>query len=131
MRYLTILVISFTCLFAQINMEPKVTTIDEETVYCFSSEQFDLLLVKFSTAKITKEELELVNELVNSLKMSIVYRDTMLIIKEEYIGLLQGQNKDYKELLKGRRRWWDSRFVGFVLGVLTTYFAIDLATNIN
>lgn len=131
MKYLTILVFSFTCLFGQFDFEPKITTIDGEIVYYYNNEQMDSLLVKLSTMKVNKEELGLINELVKSLTMSIVYRDTMLVIKEEYIGLLQEQNDDYRVLVKSKNKWWDNRIVGFILGVAVTYFAVDLATNIN
>jgi hypothetical protein len=125
------MVFSFTCLFAQIDMEPKITTIDGEVAYCFNGEQFDSLLVKFSTARIVKQELKSMEALVKELGISVAERDTMLVIKKGYLELLQEDNDDCMKLLKNRNPWWKSRSVGFVLGVLTTYFAIDLATNIN
>lgn len=131
MRYFVIILLLGSCLFGQFNLEPKITTIDGETVFYYSEEQFDSLIVKFSTAKLTKQELGLMNELVKSLTMSIAYRDTMLIIKEEYIGLMQEQNDDYRELVKKRSPWWNKRIVGFIIGVVTTYLAVDLATNIK
>lgn len=131
MRYLIVILLFGSFMFGQFDSEPKITTIDGETVFYYNNEQMDSLLVKLSMCKINKEEIELINELVKSLTMSIAYRDTMLIIKEEYVGLLQEQNDDYRILVKSKSRWWDSRIVGFIIGVITTYFAVDLATNLN
>jgi hypothetical protein len=131
MRYLLGMALLVSCLFSQISLVPTVTTINGDTVYYYSEEQMDSLIVKLSTFKKIQEEVGLLNKLIQTKDSGIEYRDSLLVNNREYIELTRQQMEDYRVLLKGKRRFWDRPITGFIVGVVMMYYAIDLSTNLK